>query len=139
MIYNPPNPFNDLDFAIQDNLRKCYLLLSDIDGQNMYSNNFCLDIVPVFFMPNVFSANGDGLNDKSAPATFGIEYYTMTIYGRWGEKLYSGSEPWDGTFNGQTVVDGVYFYQIFLTENIKRVINKAGVMHVTKSNFISSI
>lgn len=132
LITGPSNPFNDLNFAQPDNLRKCYLLLSEINGENMYSNNFCLDYEPIYFIPNAFSPNGDGLNDKFGPSTFGIESYSMSIYGRWGEKLYSGSEPWHGAFNGQTVMDGVYFYQIFLTENTKRVINKAGVVQVTK-------
>jgi gliding motility-associated-like protein len=39
----------------------------------------------------------------------------MQIYNRWGSLLYetNNTNPgWDGTFNGDTCPDGVYFYII---------------------------
>ena len=38
----------------------------------------------------------------------------MKIYDRWGEEIYntSSGQPWDGTFHGQPVQQGVYIYYI---------------------------
>jgi len=47
---DPSNPFADLNFAQKDYLRKCYHLLSQFNNQEMYSNNFCLDYVPIIFI-----------------------------------------------------------------------------------------
>jgi hypothetical protein len=36
----------------------------------------------------------------------------MRIYNRWGEMIYSGVEPWDGTYQSVPVPNGVYAYII---------------------------
>ena len=129
---NPANPFTDPDFAEQDALRKCYRLVSNFTNQVMFSNNFCLDYVPVVYMPNIFSPDGNGLNDKFGPITYGVESYIMSIYNRWGEIIYAGSEAWNGNYKGQVVMDGIYFYQVFLIENNKKVVNKSGTVQVVR-------
>lgn len=59
------------------------------------------------YIPNVFSPNQDGVNDFFGPiAQDGkIVSVNMSIYDRWGSKLYQGSE-WDG----YSAVSGVYVY-----------------------------
>ena len=57
-------------------------------------------------MPNVFTPNGDQINDTYKPVfdkmtTF--ETYLFTIYDRWGQKVFETSNPkdsWDGRRNG---------------------------------------
>ncbi len=74
------------------------------------------------YIPNIFSPNGDGLNDiftlfSDADVT---EISIMEIYSRWGELVYKRegfppNEPgigWDGTFDGETLNPGVYVYRI---------------------------
>lgn len=129
---NPSNPFNDNDFARQDYLRKCYRLSSSFASQEMYSNTFCMDYVPVVYIPNSFTPDGNGLNDKFGPLAYGIESYTITIYNNWGEILYTGSKPWDGRYKEEVVMDGVYFYQVSLIENSHNLIYKKGIIHVLK-------
>lgn len=56
-------------------------------------------------MPNVFTPNGDQINDTYKPVfdkmtTF--ETYLFTIYDRWGQKVFETSDPkdsWDGRRN----------------------------------------
>ncbi len=66
--------------------------------------------------PNAFSPNGDRLNDKyKAKVCQSIVEFRATIYNRWGQKLYSWTDPydgWDGTFNGKPVKQGVYFVNV---------------------------
>lgn len=68
-------------------------------------------------MPNAFSPNGDGYNDiyNAKPEFQSIVSFKATIFNRWGQKIYSWTNPdrekdgWDGTWKGRKVRDGVYF------------------------------
>ncbi|MEM7373361.1 MAG: gliding motility-associated C-terminal domain-containing protein [Bacteroidota bacterium] len=66
------------------------------------------------FVPNVFSPNGDGLNDHFLPKlTPGIQDYSLRIVDRWGRQLYqslSSDEGWDGTYQRKRLPSGVYFW-----------------------------
>jgi len=64
--------------------------------------------------PNALSPNGDGYNDvlKAKEGWRSIVSFEAAIFNRWGSKIYSWNDPageWDGTWNGKTVKDGVYF------------------------------
>ena len=68
-------------------------------------------------LPNVFTPNGDGLNDE-----FGIlngfiveELNYFQIFDRWGEIIFSTSnktEKWDGSFKNTSVNSNMYLYKI---------------------------
>ena len=69
-----------------------------------------------FFVPNVFTPNGDGHNDLFyVEAQEGITVYRFAIFDRWGEKVHDGAYPWDGTFKGKPCPEGVYVYEVTLT------------------------
>jgi gliding motility-associated-like protein len=87
------------------------------------------DCDPTFVLPNVFTPNGDEIND-----TWGVNFSTvnshisnfkMSIYDRWGLLVYStnpeASTPkskWDGrTTAGIECNAGVYFYVITFSKN----------------------
>jgi gliding motility-associated-like protein len=67
-------------------------------------------------MPNAFSPNGDGMNDKFGPETNGHpKGYAMRIYNRWGQMIYVSykiEQKWDGTYNGQPAELDTYHYMI---------------------------
>ena len=74
-------------------------------------------------IPNVFTPNGDGIND-----TWIIENIEMFpeayiyIYNRWGQLMYEGrgaDEPWDGKYRDHFVPAGVYMYIVNL-ENLEK-------------------
>lgn len=68
-------------------------------------------------MPNAFSPNGDGRNDiyNAKPTYQSIVSFKATIFNRWGQRIYSWTNPdveqdgWDGRYNGKRVKDGVYY------------------------------
>lgn len=66
------------------------------------------------FIPNVFTPNGDGINDFFEIKTEGLTNISGEIYNRWGEQVYTwnGIPYWDGKKNGKTLTAGVYFYII---------------------------
>jgi gliding motility-associated-like protein len=71
-----------------------------------------------FEMPNGFTPNSDGNNDLLRPvieAGCGIKEYVLNVYNRFGQRVYSGSDPalgWDGTQDGTPVEVGTYMYEL---------------------------
>lgn len=66
------------------------------------------------YVPNVFTPNGDGLNDEFHILGYNLSEFDLRIYSRWGQELFHSSDPlkgWDGSVKGQTV-SGVYVYII---------------------------
>lgn len=83
-------------------------------------------LVPVsrsrlLYAPNIFSPNGDGINDRFT--LYGNRGVTairsLQVFDRWGSLVFSGqdlrpndeSAGWDGSFRGQAVLPGVYVWQ----------------------------
>lgn len=83
--------------------------------------------VPLVVFPNAFTPNGDGTNDFYSPFSRGdIAQFEFSIYNRWGEVLYTTSDPaalgatqgrgWDGKLNGDDQPLGSYVYLMTLTD-----------------------
>ena len=63
--------------------------------------------------PNVFTPNGDGVNDEFRPSFESIKSYNIVIYNRWGTKVYSSSDistGWNGKIGNRDAAEGVYYY-----------------------------
>ena len=106
------NTLNDIELIIQctgEICEPCSGIPETIEGD-------------LYYIPNVFSPNGDGINDRYIitfnEAVVGIEVFN--IYDRYGGLIFSlnNVDPnqmglgWDGTFNGQEVPSGVYIYAL---------------------------
>ena len=76
-----------------------------------------------YFIPNVFTPNGDGINDYFT--LFGKQggvdqIELLEIYDRWGNRLFETqniaasieSQGWNGWYRGQPMSTGVYAYRI---------------------------
>ncbi len=89
----------------------------------------CCDI----FIPNAFSPNGDGLNDKIGPIGYTtLQNHTFYIYNRFGQQVFKSNkmnDNWDGTYSGKPCDVGSYFY-IFMGKcgDGKEVIRKGDIM-----------
>jgi gliding motility-associated-like protein len=71
---------------------------------------------PELFVPNVFSPNGDGVNDFFVLKYDGDESFHIQIYDRWGVKYFdthNKTQHWNGQdLNGQAAAEGTYFYSV---------------------------
>ena len=70
-------------------------------------------------IPNVFTPNGDGMNDYFYPRQLlseGVTFFRMSIFNRWGQLIYETARPdgrgWDGKLNDVAQPQGVYIYRI---------------------------
>lgn len=96
------------------------MMLADTNGNTtIATDSICIDIYECldYRLPNVFTPNGDGVNDLLIPFPphAGVERVNMKIYNRWGKRVFATEDPeirWDGTdeTTKQPCSDGVYYY-----------------------------
>ena len=83
-------------------------------SNNICSDSSCTDIIvnELAIIPNVFSPDGDGINDVFFINNTCLEGFLLEIYNRWGTKIYESTlGGWDGyTTAGKPADDGTYFY-----------------------------
>lgn len=70
-------------------------------------------------IPNLFTPNGDGVNEVFLPNT------DLEIYNSSGHLLYKGTTGWDGTYNGQELRTDTYYYVAYFY-SAEGVVKKTG-------------
>lgn len=85
------------------------------------NSNGCVDtitsviVVPEgILIPNVFTPDGDGINDEFYIPNSGMEEYRIQIYNRWGTLVFEAAADeirWDGhNTSGVLCSDGTYYF-----------------------------
>ena len=72
------------------------------------------------YIPNTFTPDGDRFNNFFTASTYGIQTIAVSIFNRWGQLVFTSQDlnfKWDGTFDGQVVIDGTYTYKVAFTTN----------------------
>lgn len=95
---------------------------------------FCEGIIE---MPNVFSPNGDDINDFFTPVIIeGIQRLHIVILNRWGQIVFETDNlivEWDAKdLNGKDVTDGVYFWKVEFIDEINKVGSLTGVVSLVR-------
>ena len=81
------------------------------------------DLSDYFYIPNAFSPNSDGINDRFmayAASEVQVESYTLDIFDRWGNQVYHSddiNEGWTGVYRSKMMSIGVYIWQVQATVN----------------------
>jgi gliding motility-associated-like protein len=84
------------------------------------------------YIPNAFTPNGDGLNDVFEIDGAGWRSFSLQIWNRWGERVYSSTNPslgWTGKDGntGAMCPAGVYMYQCIIEyAETGRVLERSG-------------
>ena len=102
---------------------------------------FCVDNCPYYDLPNIFTPNGDNVNDLLTPLPnyrF-VKDIEIKIYDRWGLLMFETTDiniRWDGTnkANKQPCVSGTYFYICTVNE-----IRLAGIVPRVMKGFVELI
>ncbi|MBK9106427.1 MAG: gliding motility-associated C-terminal domain-containing protein [Saprospiraceae bacterium] len=83
-----------------------------------------IEVHQEIYIPNVFSPNGDGINDLfNVSFSSDVEVTSMqgSIYDRWGNLVFNSTVIpflWDGQFVDESVMPGVYVYLIMVTYTV---------------------
>lgn len=107
-------------YTINGNTAEYILTLqASIDSTGcMNSSSQTIEVTP--FVPNVFTPNGDGVNDLFMPN------FDVQIYDRFGILIYQGDQGWDGTYKGHEADPDTYFYVLHFTNVNKQLQTKKG-------------
>jgi len=105
---------------LQNSYRGCYYVtaVSALGKESTPSNKICVENCASFDLPNLFSPNGDGLNDSFKPMRCPrfVSFVSAKIVDRNGQLIYQYAGPldgfgWNGTdSNGVQMAASSYFY-----------------------------
>jgi gliding motility-associated-like protein len=84
------------------------------------------------FIPNAFSPNNDGKNDRfRVAAAGGYEIVGFGVYNRWGQLIYQSTDAsagWDGRFGGKPQPEGTYIYFLKLRSSSGTIETRKGTV-----------
>jgi gliding motility-associated-like protein len=109
---------NSYSVTNPDSVAGCYYItaVDTVGNESQKGNVICFENCPFYELPNVFTPDGNGLNDLFQPFPYRyVDRVEITIVNRWGQQVFSTTNPdinWNGKVNntGALLPDGVYFY-----------------------------
>jgi len=87
------------------------------------------------FVPNVFTPNGDGMNDVHFVYGNTIASVVVRYYNQYGQQIFETKDQrtgWDGTMGGRQQPVGVYIYVLRATLQDGSVVNKKGTVTIVR-------
>lgn len=87
------------------------------------------------FLADIFSPNGDGLNDKLCLLGGCFTSMDLSIYDRWGQRVFNGTNIascWDGTLNGTPLPAGAYAFALTAERSTGDVIERSGTIDLRR-------
>lgn len=109
MIWNPTHEYADTgNYLVTLMLESPKGCRDTVTGMVRVEDNFS------FYIPNTFTPNDDGINDAFRGYGIAFRSYTMNIYNRWGELIFTTDNydrPWDGKLKSGVIQNDVYVYR----------------------------
>ncbi len=110
--------------AVNETVNNFTAIVTNSNGCNCGMNFQIIGVKPVITMPNVFTPDGDGVNDNfdimftaegsnDVVERGAVEVTNFRIYNRWGNIVYDNETPntgWDGKQNDKSAPSDVYTY-----------------------------
>lgn len=108
----------------------CYRIIANEaqgNGTISFSNEACVTLESLVFIPSAFSPNEDGINDTFSLRTQYVSGFLFRVYSRWGEIIFESNDPnfeWNGTTpDGNPVKEGAYAF-IMLSRGFDNLIKR---------------
>lgn len=123
---------NDTSYIHSDlvSIAGCYRLTAvDSVGNESVASQLCVDTCRQYALPNVFTPDGDGVNDlfhacdettqevftEDCPPYKNVKSIAVKIFNRWGQLVYETTDPdvnWNGkeSKSNKDCPEGVYYY-----------------------------
>jgi gliding motility-associated-like protein len=89
----------------------------------------------VVYVPNTFTPDNNGLNETFQISGGNLKEMECLIFNRWGELLYTMSEPyqtWDGTYMGKPCQDGTYIWKLTYTDFVNKQYQLSGHVNLIR-------
>lgn len=97
--------------------------------------DFIIKYGNVIFIPNSFTPNNDGINDKFGVSITNLGRYHIQVFNRQGSVVFDSRDAlatWDGTYKGSPLPVGTYYYIIDAIGLDGNVIKQAGNVTVLR-------
>ncbi|MEP7171424.1 MAG: gliding motility-associated C-terminal domain-containing protein, partial [Bacteroidota bacterium] len=101
IIYDPGA--TTYTYSSNESIAGCFYITATDTNKNesIHLNEICVDNCPYYVLPNVFTPDGNGMNDElhSFPWRF-VKDIDLHIYNRWGQEVFSSTDrdfKWNGT------------------------------------------
>jgi len=107
-------------YAAPGQYRVTLYVMNDIGCTDSSSQGWLI-VVPdkVLRIPNAFSPNGDGINDRwEIDGLRTVPGCRVEVFNRWGQPVYESqgyTRPWEGTWRGRPLPTGTYYYVISIS------------------------
>ncbi|MBC7884477.1 MAG: gliding motility-associated C-terminal domain-containing protein [Saprospiraceae bacterium] len=108
----------------ENGLLGCYSVsaVDFLGNESILSNKVCVDNCPFYELPNTFTPNQDGKNDRFIPrANLFILKIDFKVFNQWGNLVFETTDPeinWTGsTGSGNELADGTYYYTCKIFES----------------------
>ncbi len=116
-----PAAFNQMSYKHypKQSMAGCYFVtaVDSFYNESTFPAKQCVDNCSYYELPNIFTPNGDNINDFYHPKMpyYFVSHVDMKIFNRWGQLLFETDDPdimWDGRIqkNNRMVSPGVYYY-----------------------------
>lgn len=106
-----------------------YVMVQDANGCILTDSVVIEESPDLLAIPNVFTPNGDGLNDYFLPHLLNVRSFEMQLFNRWGKLVYTATDQqpgWNGTNKGAESETGIYMYHITATFLDGTTVNRSG-------------
>ncbi len=118
--------------VVSPSLTTTYKAFCTLCSGEEFTDEITVYVVP--YIPNAFTPNGDGLNDRffilGLPPE-NITKFNIRIFNRWGQVVYSSMdilEGWDGKMNGEICPEGNYVWVIYYEDDKKTTTSNKGTV-----------
>lgn len=105
-----------------------YTIMQVVTNTNGCTDTAYIEIVIrpeyLFWIPNAFTPNGNGLNDIFKPKLIGVHDYSFIIFDRWGEKIFETTNEeagWNGYFKNRLCTNDVFVYKINFRDDVENL------------------
>ena len=111
--------------------------VSDTNGNNAEEVTRTVLVVKSFIVeiPSFFTPNGDGVNDNWQIKIINSNYIIkkLVIFDRFGKTIIANKvTKWDGTYNGNKMPEGSYWYKLILEGRNEQIVIEKGYFSLTK-------
>ena len=85
-----------------------------------------------YYVPNSFTPNNDRLNDEFEIKCNGAKEIEITIFNRWGEKIFYKKSNTNIAWTGDNQASGIYLYKLRIVDFKDSITNKIGELLLIK-------